>query len=741
MQFPSNDSSNNYKRRTEVLKGTQNVIDAEVQFFSKAQTRVDTYMNYTRPPLAIGLDPSRNAFLQSKDRGIYLRYITEMTKENLSYCKELIKIVDEMRHLDAIKGNFMVSEGEYIAPLILFEQGKVAPQAVYSNMIEVVEQQEHIFDNIWSKAIPAEERIKEIEEGRVIRYETKLFKNTEEIINKIKDAIETSNEILVCSGPGGLQLIYNNFFELNKKILDKHKKGQHKGIRWATTLDKDNKDLARMFLNSGMCVRHIRSLLPMNFCVTDKDFLASMETMKDGRMVQSLLTSNEPIYVDHFHSIFEEVWKDGIDANVRIASIGSDADLADIEVIQSSSRAGKFYLDIIRNAQNEIITMFPTTNAFLRQHKMGAVEAAKEAAQQRKVNVRILMPRDKSTEQLVVGLTEKDQHHSHDKNIGVRYIEQAVLDTHATILVVDKKVSLVMEIRDDSKTTFDEAIGLSTYSNSKAGVLSYVSIFENLWLQTELYQQIKESNTRLEAANEQLASANEQLKIHHTMQQEFINIAAHELRTPIQPILGLSQMLRLKIKNSEYVDSLNIIVRNAMRLQRLTEDILDVQKIESKTLMLNKTRFNLTDSISNLVQDYKNQLEKEEKRIVRLLVEFNIIDPIFIEADKNRLTQVISNLLNNAVKFTKDGTISVCVEHVQKNKVIVIVRDTGEGIGSDIFPRLFSKFATKSYQGTGLGLFISKGIIEAHGGKIWAENNAGGKGATFSFSLPLEENQ
>ncbi|HET7148514.1 MAG TPA: ATP-binding protein [Candidatus Nitrosopolaris sp.] len=739
MQFPSDDSSSNYPRRTEVVQGTQNVIDTELRFFSKAQTKIDTYMNFTRPPLALGLDQIRKAFLQSRDRGIYLRYITEITKENLSYCKELMKIINELRHLDAIKGNFMISESEYVAPLILFEHGKIAAQAVYSNIREVVEQQQYIFDNIWNKAIPADQRIKEIEEGRLMHYETKLFKYEDEIISRIKDALETSNEILVCSQPVGLQLIYNNFFELNKKILDKHRKGQHKGIRWITTIDKDSKDLAGMFLNSGMCIRHIRTLLPMNFCVTDKDFLGSMETMKDGRMVQSLLTSNEPSYVNHFRSFFEELWKNGIDAKAKIVNIEADADLADIEVIQSSSRAEKLYLDIVGNAQKEIITMFPTANAFLRQNKIGAIEAAK-AARLRNVKIRILMPRDKSTEQLVDSLIEKDRHPTdayRDNNIDVRYIEQAILDTHATILVVDRKVSLVMEIRDDSKTTFDEAIGLSTYSNSKAGVLSYVSIFENLWLQTELYQQIKDSNTRLEVANQQLASANEQLKIHHTMQQEFINIAAHELRTPIQPILGLSQMLRLKIKDPEYADFLNIIVRNATRLQRLTEDILDVQKIESQTLKLNKARFNLSDSISNLVQDYKNQLEKEQKGTIRLLLELSILSPIFIEADRSRLTQVISNLINNAVKFTKDGTISVCAKSIQKSKeVIVIVKDTGEGIGSDILPRLFSKFASKSYHGTGLGLFISKGIIEAHGGKIWAENNSDGKGATFSFSLP-----
>ena len=462
-------------------------------------------------------------------------------------------------------------------------------------------------------------------------------------------------------------------------------------------------------------------------------------------MATTLFVSNEPLYVEHFDGLFEELWKNGTDAEDRIRDIEVGAEWADVEVIPMSSRARDLYLNLGKNAQKEIITMFPTTNAFLRQYKMGAVEGSKRSTQQRNVKVRILMPRDESTDQLVDSLTDKDHHpsHAYRDNIAVRHIEQAILDTHATILVVDKKVSLIMEIRDDSKTTFDEAIGLSTYSNSKAGVLSYVSIFENLWLQTELYQQIKESNTRLEVANERLASANEQLKIHHTMQQEFINIGTNELRTAIQPILGLSELLISKTGHiQQYKELLGTISRNATRLQHLTEDILDVQNIENQTLRLYKARLNLNDLISTLVRDYKNQLEKVEKRSVRLLVEFNIINPIFIEADRNRLTQVISNLLNNAVKFTKDGTISVCVEHVQKNnEVIVIVWDTGEGIRSDILPRLFSKFASKSYKGTGLGLFISKGIIEAHGGKIWGENNPDGRGATFSFSLPLEENQ
>ena len=110
---------------------------------------------------------------------------------------------------------------------------------------------------------------------------------------------------------------------------------------------------------------------------------------------------------------------------------------------------------------------------------------------------------------------------------------------------------------------------------------------------------------------------------------------------------------------------------------------------------------------------------------------------VFIEADKERIIQVISNLLNNAIKFTEEGIIFVStkVKENRKKEVFVTIKDTGQGIHPDILPRLFSKFASKSFQGTGLGLFISKSIVEAHGGKIWAENNSDGKGATFTFSL------
>src|SRR5947209_4746432 len=299
----------------------------------------------------------------------------------------------------------------------------------------------------------------------------------------------------------------------------------------------------------------------------------------------------------------------------------------------------------------------------------------------------------------------------------------------ATILVVDRKASLVMELRDDSKTTFDEAIGLSTYSNSKAGVLSYVGIFKKLWNQTELYQQVREANERLE--------------LHDKMQQEFINVAAHELRTPIEPILSTVELLsssnQATITREELNDSISMITRNATRLKQLSEDILDVTKIESQTLNLRKEVCDLNDVVQDSLEEYKrNQVIRSKKNIKIESISYK--DKISVEVDRARIAQVISNLLSNAFKFTKEGSIVVNIGLDQRNKkvAIVSVKDSGKGIDPEILPKLFEKFASKSFQGTGLGLFISRSIIKAHDGRMWAENNTDGqKGATFYFLMPV----
>ena len=249
--------------------------------------------------------------------------------------------------------------------------------------------------------------------------------------------------------------------------------------------------------------------------------------------------------------------------------------------------------------------------------------------------------------------------------------------------------------------------------------------------------ELKTSNDSLAESNKQLGFANEQLKVHDKMQREFINIASHEMKTPTQAILGYSKLIQ---RHPEKRDGmLEAIARNATRLQRLTNDILDVTRIEAQSLKLNKERVNLNKLISDVIEDQRNETEKTKKDIEILH------EPqertIEVEADKNRLTQVISNLLSNAIKFTKKGTIRV-TEEVNDGRALVSIEDTGQGIDPEISSRLFSKFAAKSDAGTGLGLFISKSIVEAHGGKIWAENNSssdGKKGAVFTFSIPLSK--
>ncbi|MGC2682126.1 MAG: hypothetical protein WA323_09680, partial [Candidatus Nitrosopolaris sp.] len=506
--------------RTEVLYGTDKVISEELKFFSKSKRQVDTCMDHTRPSLAIGIESIKRSFVDAKSRGVKLRYLTEITNANISYCKELMAIVDEVRHLDGIKGNFMVSEIEYLAPATSHEETKLSSLIIYSSVREIVEHQQYVFETLWNKSMSAEKRIRELKEGVTIHYQTKVIEDPDEVVKEISRLIANSNELCTCLTSGGMQYSYNHFSEIRKKILEKQKKGEHKGIRYVSNVTRDNAKVAKLFLESGVLMRHVKNLPPMSFGVSDKEIAATIEKMEGGKMVQNLLVSNEPAYVNHFHFIFEDLWARGIDAEERIGDIEGGIESADVEVIPMSSTTRVLYLNLVEKAEKEIIIMFPTTNAFIRQKNIGVIQFSEEAARERNVKVRILMPSHKSTEDVVRQL--KENYHEH---VDIRYIEK-MSDTKATILVVDRKVSLVMEIRDDSKQTFDEAIGLSTYSSSKPGVLSYVSIFENLWKETELY---------------------EQLKYQDKMQKEFINIAAHELKTPIQPILGITQILRSQI--------------------------------------------------------------------------------------------------------------------------------------------------------------------------------------------------
>ena len=718
-------SSDTDRERTDVYYGTDTVLDTELQFFSKSKTRVDTCMNYTRPQLAIEIEQIKKAFIDAKNRGIKLRYITEITSENISFCRELIKIVDELRHLDGIKGNFMLSESEYLAPLILFRRGKIASQIVYSNIKEVIEHQQYVFDTLWNKSIAAGKRIKQIEEG-VESIETKVLENKEQIFNHMKSVIGNAYERSVCSSIGAMQLVYNKFFEEYKIIADKHRReGKGKGVRWVTSIDKDSIDLVKIFLNEGIQVRHVKNLTPMNFAVDNKHFYATIEKMEGGKMMESLLASNEPAYVRHFNCIFEDLWSKGIDAKDRIIDIKKGIEIANVEIIENPKESINRAYDVSISAKEELLVAFPTANAFRRNVRTGmSMLLLKKRSGKNNVKLRILTPIDNQIMQTIEELKRTFP------QIDVRAIDESI-ESRITIILADRKECVIVEIKDDVKDNLYEAAGLSIYSNSNSIVSSYLSIFESLWKQTELYEQIKE--------------AHEQLKIHDKMQKEFINIAAHELRTPIQPILGLTEFVYSKITDTNQRELLDAVIRNAKRLQQLTEDILDVTRIESKSLKLKKEVFALNDIIPSIIEDYRKQIQESRSKFYTRLVYQPLDETVIIEADKARIAQVISNLLSNAIKFTKEGIISVRLQKKEEDgkgynqEVIVSVKDTGIGIDPEIFPRLFTKFTTKSYHGTGLGLFISKNVVEAHGGKVWAQNNPDGKGSTFYFSLRLNE--
>jgi two-component system, OmpR family, sensor histidine kinase VicK len=379
----------------------------------------------------------------------------------------------------------------------------------------------------------------------------------------------------------------------------------------------------------------------------------------------------------------------------------------DIKMIEHSAIAQDRYLNAIKSAKTEIMLILPTINTYYREKRIGILSLSKEAAQKKHVRVKILLPANDTTDKLIHSIDKQDV----NDNFFIRNIQQ-ISDSHgSTILVVDRKISIVFEIKDDSKHTFNEAIGSSTYSVNHSIVSTYIWVFDSLWMQSELY---------------------EQLRVYNKMQKEFINIAAHELRTPIQPILGLTEILRSgKLEYARYQEFLDIIFRNAKRLQRLTEGVLDVTRIEAGALQLRKEIFDIKEMISTIIAGYKNRITS-----IKL---FSTEDTIFVEADDQMLSLVLDNILDNAIKFSSDN-ITIDIKRSKYNEsVIVQVEDNGRGIDPEIFPRLFTKFTTKSFSGTGLGLFISKSIIEAHGGRMWAINNKDGKGATFSFSLPIAD--
>ncbi|MGH9963459.1 MAG: hypothetical protein ACRD5E_01335, partial [Nitrososphaeraceae archaeon] len=283
----------------------------------KTDDTIDACVDYTRPSLVIDIAILKRAFLDAKKRGVKLRYVTEINKDNISYCKQMMTMVDELRHLDGIKGNFYISETGYLAPATFHEDGEPAAQIIYSNVKELIEHQRYVFETLWSKTIPAEQRIREIEEG-IVRYETVIIDNSDEIIREIYSLTASSNHLDTCLTSGGMHYSHKYFIDIKKKLLDKQKRGEHKGLRYITSIDNENLELVKLYLELGIRVKHVSNLPPMSFGVSDKKIAVTIEKMETGKVVQSLLLSNESQYIKHFSSVFQRLWESGIDAADRI---------------------------------------------------------------------------------------------------------------------------------------------------------------------------------------------------------------------------------------------------------------------------------------------------------------------------------------------------------------------------------------------------------------------------------------
>jgi two-component system, OmpR family, sensor histidine kinase VicK len=709
--------------KTEVFHGEENAMKILLQTMSNVQKEALVCADANSAAFSMGVAPIKKGYDDFKRRGVRIRFITEITSQNLEYVKELMNYA-EVRHMDTVKGIMAVSETEYIATATL-EGAKPITQTIYSNAKPILDQQRYFFENLWIKAIRADQRTREIEEG-IEPHITKIIESPEDIISRARHVIETSNHLSVCSDFGGLKMIETIASDSIKKTLEKSQNGEHKGVRWIGTIDKEDMDLVQRFLAFGMEIKHI-IYTPLNFSVTDKEFNLTVSNMTDGSVAPNVLVSNELPYIKQFNSLFEKLWSQGVNAADRILEIEKGVEPDFFEVINDKNKAAELLLSLSKLAKEEVLFLLPSDKALIRMKRLGVLDALQKASLQG-VNVRVICPVTDVSAEIIERLRVESQIKLAKGN-----------ESESGIMIIDSSRFISAELVSPTSETFSEAIGIALYSNSKRSTSMLRSFFNSLWNQAELYKR---------------------LELQEKMEKEFINMAAHEIRTPVQPLLGMTDILMSQFEEEEVEEEeeeeepqergkknkkeitvtkeeIEMIARNAKRLERLTSDILEASRIESNTLKLNEKLIDLNENIRIVVNDEKSAIPRGME--LKIIFEQRESTPLFVKGDKSRLFEVLTNLIGNAIKFTDSGgTITVTVEKsAAKNEALVSIKDTGNGIDREILPRLFTKFASKSDKGTGLGLYLSKGIIEAHGGRIWAENNTEGKGATFRFTLPL----
>lgn len=515
-------------------------------------------------------------------------------------------------------------------------------------------------------------------------------------------------------------------FTLTGRIRKACQQAKLKGIkiRYVTEITKDNLSSCKELMKFAE-VRHLDKIVG-NFVISEKEYFGQSS---GNNFLSNQIYNNDHGMVAQQNYMFENLWNNALIQHDKISSLEVGVDPEEVKVLSDPSEIRRTYLGLITSAKSEISLIIATPKALHRNYRGGIISMLIEASEKKNVNVNLVIPTYENNKR------EDDFLHTESlaKNFRfrVKSIVPATTQTHkikTTFLIVDKKSVLIIDVKDDNKDNFIKAVGYATFHTSKSRTESYNFIFDTIWRQADLYDSLRE-------ANKNLLYSYQKLEEHDAMEKEFINLAAHELRTPSQSIIGYSEMLKdLPERNKQYEEAIS---RNAVRLYSLVTNMLSIARIESQTMKLNKTIVDLNLKIDHVIKDINQQTEL--RRVNQIGIEFKPVGKINITADKEKIFQVFANLLNNALKFTKQGTIIISVKQKEKtNEAVVTIKDNGPGIDPEIIPHLFTKFKTKSEKGLGLGLYISKNIVEAHGGKIEAYNNPNSKGATFVVTLPLK---
>ncbi len=677
-------------KNTQLLYGAENAVGKGVEFMKNVKHKMDITFDHRAPSIVIEIPQYYNGYGDILKRGGKIRCITEITKENLRYCEELVKTVTELRHMDGLKGGIAINETEYMATTVL-QEAQPLTEVIYSNVDEVVAQGQFIFDTLWKNATAARKKIKELKEG-IKSYETRLITESSDslIETEFGRVVRNSSEINVCTSIDDLRFNKNYLIKSITNALPNERINTHKRIRILVEITRDNLEMVKELLDLGIHIRHIKDMSSIDYTVTNSDLIIAVKRTEKNDPSNSIMYSNDPSYLDHFTNVFEELWKSSKDPERVIKSLEEETELSFIETIDDPEESVKLVRSLISSAKYEILGILPNFNSFLRQVESGMMEFIKNISLSKKnVNIRILIVEETDNEMQHKILTIFDKfngkipgsHNSDEIPLefqfkGVENFKLKVLNnrlfTEIGFLIVDKNKSLIIESKNISSIDMSESIGLSSYSNSHRISKSYASIFETLWNQTELY---------------------DKLKVQDRLQKEFINIAAHELRNPVQSLLGYSDILMNTTGNIEsYSNFIVTINQSTKRLARLIDKVLDVTQLENELLMLNREYFNLEKLVIEIVKEYNNNIHLLNKNQLEISYDPRLIDCNntnsknkrdfgYVFADRTRIIQVIVNILENAVEFTNKGTITLRLnENKKTHEILLTIKDSGRGI-------------------------------------------------------------